>query len=120
MYGMAVNLAAKLASFDDHFAPRIVAEFNDHKIELVKVKGEFVWHAHPETDEVFLVLDGQLTMQLRDRSVALGPGDLYVVPRGVEHCPTASSEAQVLLIEPMGTPNTGTAGGDRTAVERRI
>ena len=81
-----VNLAAKLASFSEHFSPKIVAELNDYKIEVVKAKGEFVWHAHPDTDDFFLVLSGHLTIQLRDRDVELGPGDLYVVPRGVEHC----------------------------------
>jgi mannose-6-phosphate isomerase-like protein (cupin superfamily) len=115
-----VNLAAKLASFSELFSPRIVAELNDYKIEVVKAKGEFVWHTHPDTDDFFLVLSGHLTIQLRDRDVELGPGDLYVVPRGVEHCPKATEEAHILLIEPKGTPNTGDAGGERTAVETRI
>jgi mannose-6-phosphate isomerase-like protein (cupin superfamily) len=115
-----VNLAAKLAQFDEHFSPRIVAEFNGLKVEVVKAKGEFVWHTHPDTDDFFLVLDGRLTIQLRDRAVELGPGELFVVPRGVEHCPRADEEAHVLLIEPLGTPNTGDAGGERTAVERQI
>ena len=115
-----VNLAAKLAGFDEHFSPRIVAEFNGLKVEVVKAKGEFVWHTHPDTDDFFLVLEGRLTIQLRDRAVELGPGELFVVPRGVEHCPRADEEAHVLLIEPLGTPNTGDAGGERTAVERQI
>jgi mannose-6-phosphate isomerase-like protein (cupin superfamily) len=115
-----VNLAAKLASFNEHFSPKLVAELNDYKIEVVKAKGEFVWHTHPDTDDFFLALSGQLTIQLRDRDVELGPGDLYVVPRGVEHCPKATEEAHILLIEPKGTPNTGDAGGERTAVETRI
>ena len=115
-----VDLAAKLAAFDEHFAPRIVAELNDYKIEVVKAKGEFVWHTHPDTDDCFLVLAGRLTIQLRDRAVELGPGELFVVPRGVEHCPKADHEAHVLLIEPVGTPNTGDAGSARTAAEARI
>lgn len=115
-----VNLASKLATFTEHFSPRIVAELNDYKIAVVKAKGEFVWHSHSDTDDFFLVLAGRLTIQLRDRAVELGPGELFVVPRGVEHCPRADDEAHVLLIEPVGTPNTGDAGGERTAVEERI
>ena len=106
-----VNLAAMLAAFDEHFSPKIVAEMNHYKVELVKAKGEFVWHTHPDTDDFFLVLAGRLTIQLRDRDIELGPGELFVVPRGVEHCPRADEEAHVLLIEPKGTPNTGDAGG---------
>ena len=87
---------------------------------VVKVLGEFVWHSHPDTDDFFLVLQGRLTIQLRDRDVVLGPGELFVVPRGVEHCPRADEETHVLLIEPRGTPNTGDAGGARTAAEREI
>src|SRR6266571_611907 len=104
-----VNLAEKLASFDEVFAPRIVARLNDHKVLIVKVQGEFVWHSHPETDDFFLVLDGRLTIQLRDGDVELGPGELYVVPRGVEHCPRSDEGAHVLLIEPLATVNTGDA-----------
>jgi mannose-6-phosphate isomerase-like protein (cupin superfamily) len=115
-----VNLQAKLALFDEQFSPRIVADLNDYKIAVVKVKGEFVWHTHPDTDDFFLVLSGHLTIQLRDRDVELGPGELFVVPRGVEHCPKADEEAHVLLIEPAGTPNTGDAGGELTAAEQRI
>jgi mannose-6-phosphate isomerase-like protein (cupin superfamily) len=115
-----VNLAEKLALIDRHFSPKIVGELNDYKLALVKAKGEFVWHSHPDTDDFFLVVAGRLTIQLRDRDVELGPGELYVVPRGVEHCPKADEEAHVLLIEPMGTPNTGDAGGELTAAEERI
>jgi mannose-6-phosphate isomerase-like protein (cupin superfamily) len=115
-----VNLAEKLALIDGHFSPKIVGELNDYKLALVKAKGEFVWHSHPETDDFFLVVAGRLTIQLRDRDVELGPGELYVVPRGVEHCPKADEEAHVLLIEPMGTPNTGDAGGELIAAEERI
>jgi mannose-6-phosphate isomerase-like protein (cupin superfamily) len=103
----AVDLAAKLASIDEAFEPRIVGRYNDNKIMVGKVRGEFVWHSHPDTDDLFLVLAGRLTIQLRDGDVELGPGDLYVVPAGVEHCPKADEEAHILLIEPLGTPNTG-------------
>jgi mannose-6-phosphate isomerase-like protein (cupin superfamily) len=115
-----VNLAEKLALLDGPFEPGIVGYVNDHKLQLVKVQGEFVWHSHDDTDDLFLVLRGHLTIQLRDRDVELGEGELFVVPRGVEHCPRADAEADVLLIEPRGTPNTGDAGGERTAREREI
>ncbi len=115
-----VNLADKLAALDEPFSPGIVGYLNDHKLQLVKVKGEFVWHSHPDTDDFFLVLKGHLTIQLRERDVELDAGEVFVVPRGVEHCPRADEEAHVLLIEPRGTPNTGDAGGERTAPERDI
>jgi mannose-6-phosphate isomerase-like protein (cupin superfamily) len=115
-----VNLAEKLGEFSEHFSPKIVGYLNDYKLAVVKAKGEFVWHSHEDTDDFFLVVDGHLTIQLRDRDVELGPGDLYVVPRGVEHCPRADEEAHVLLIEPRGTPNTGDAGGELTADEVEI
>lgn len=102
-----VNLAEKLASFDEHWSPRIVGYYNDNKLIVGKLKGEFVWHSHPDTDDLFLVLKGRLTIQLRDGDVELAPGELYVVPRGVEHCPKADEETHVLLIEPKGTPNVG-------------
>jgi mannose-6-phosphate isomerase-like protein (cupin superfamily) len=105
-----VNLAEKLASFDEVYSPRIVGYYNDNKLFVVKIKGEFVWHSHPDTDDFFLVLKGRLTIQLRDRNVELKPGELFVVPRGVEHCPKADEETHVLLIEPRGTPNTGDSG----------
>jgi mannose-6-phosphate isomerase-like protein (cupin superfamily) len=107
-----VDLAEKLASFDDVFAPRIVGRYNGNKIQVGRVRGEFVWHSHPETDDFFLVLTGQLTIQLRDREIELGPGELYVVPRGVEHCPRSDEGAEILLIEPEGTPNTGDSSVD--------
>jgi mannose-6-phosphate isomerase-like protein (cupin superfamily) len=115
-----VNLAEKLVLLDRPFAPGIVAELNDYKVAVVKVKGEFVWHSHAETDDFFLVLRGRLTIQLRDRDVDLSEGEMFVVPRGVEHCPRADEEAHVLLIEPRGTVNTGDAGGELTAAEREI
>jgi mannose-6-phosphate isomerase-like protein (cupin superfamily) len=105
-----VDLAEKLASFDEPFRPKIVGYYNDNKILVGKIRGEFVWHAHPDTDDFFLVVSGRMTIQLRDGDVELGPGDLYVVPRGVEHCPRSEEGAAILLIEPKGTPNTGDSG----------
>ena len=110
-----VDIRQKLSLFSDHWAPRVVGRLNDYEIKLVKLKGEFVWHTHEETDELFLVVDGTLTIQLRDGDVTLGPGQLYVVPRGVEHCPLAEGDVSAMLIEPAGVVNTGDAGGDRTA-----
>ncbi|UTA47846.1 cupin domain-containing protein [Simiduia sp. 21SJ11W-1] len=106
-----VNLAQKLALFGDHWAPKVIAEMNDYQFKLVKLKGEFVWHSHADTDEVFLVLSGQLVIELRAGRVALSAGELYVVPKGVEHKPVAIEECQVMLIEPRGVVNTGAAGG---------
>lgn len=103
-----VNLAEKFAAFTEHWAPRIVARYNDNDIRIVKVEGEFVWHAHPETDDFFLVLEGVLDIELRDRTVTLHPGEIFVVPRGVEHRPVArQGEVKLIVIEPAGTPNTG-------------
>ena len=116
----AVNLADKLALLDQPYTPGIVGFLNDHKLAVVKVKGEFVWHKHDHTDDFFLVLKGRLTIQLRDRDVELSEGELFVVPRGMEHCPKADEEAHVLLIEPAGTLNTGDAGGELTAGEIEI
>jgi mannose-6-phosphate isomerase-like protein (cupin superfamily) len=113
----AVNLAEKLATFADHWQPRTVGQFNGHDLMVVKVKGEFVWHEHDETDDFFLVLEGRITIRMRDRDVTLGPGELFVVPRGVEHCPGAEEEAHLLLIERTGTPNTGDVA---TAAPRRV
>jgi mannose-6-phosphate isomerase-like protein (cupin superfamily) len=110
-----VNLADKLAGFDELWKPRIVAMLNDYKVVVTKVKGEFVWHKHDETDDFFLVVKGHLTIQLRDRDVELDEGELFVVPRGIEHCPRADEEAWVLLIEPEATVNTGDSGGPLTA-----
>ena len=117
---MKVNLAEALAEIDEPYHPLIVAHLNDYKVMVVKPRGEFVWHKHDDTDDFFLVLEGRLTIQLRDGDVELGPGELYVVPRGVEHCPRADEEAHVLLIEPAGTLNTGDAGGPLTRAEREL
>jgi mannose-6-phosphate isomerase-like protein (cupin superfamily) len=114
-----VNLAEKLALVDEPFSPRIVGYLNDYKLTVAKTKGEFVWHSHPETDDFFLVVSGELTIQLRDRHVVLGPGEMFVVPRGVDHCPRSDEGAEILLIEPVGTVNTGDAPpGPLTAEER--
>lgn len=111
----AVDLNSKFAQFTEQWSPKIVARLNDYEIKVVKVQGEFVWHSHEETDELFLVIDGTLTIQLRDGDVTVGPGQLFVVPRGVEHCPIAEGEVRAMLIEPAGIVNTGTAGGSMTA-----
>jgi mannose-6-phosphate isomerase-like protein (cupin superfamily) len=110
-----VNLQEKLGLFDEHWSPRTVAQFNGHDVMVVKVKGEFVWHHHDDTDDLFLVLKGRLTIRLPDHDVVLGPGELVVVPVGVDHQPFAEEETELLLIEPRGTPNTGDA---ETAVPR--
>ncbi|KQU64885.1 mannose-6-phosphate isomerase [Aminobacter sp. DSM 101952] len=102
-----VNLAEKLGLFSEHWTPKIVAGFNGNDIMVVKVKGEFNWHSHPDTDDFFMVLSGRLRIQMRDGDVVLGPGELYVVPKGIEHCPLAEEETHLLLIEPAGVPNTG-------------
>ena len=112
-----INLASKLAGFEGHWEPRTVGQFNGHDLMVVKVKGEFVWHKHDDTDDFFLVLKGRITIRMREGDVTLGPGELFVVPKGAEHCPTADEEAHVLLIEPQGTPNTGNA---ETAAPRRV
>ncbi len=112
-----VDLAAKAAQLDAPYRPGIVGRYNDNKLAVVKVHGEFVWHKHDDTDDLFLVLEGRLTIQLRDRDVVLGPDDLFVVPRGVEHQPFAEEETHLLLIEPTGTPNTG---DEDTVAPRRV
>src|ERR1700716_2071428 len=115
-----INLAAKLALLDQPYRPGIVGHINDYKLQVVKVRGPFVWHKHDETDDFFLVLRGRLTIHLRDRDIELEPGEMFVVPRGVEHCSDATEETEVLLIEPDGTVNTGDAGGAMTAEPRTL
>ncbi|MGG2821040.1 cupin domain-containing protein [Pseudomonas aeruginosa] len=112
----AINLAAKLALFDDRWQPRVIAQMNDYQFKLVKIEGDFVWHSHADTDETFIVLAGRLRIDFRDGAVHLGPGEMYVVPRGVEHKPFAEGEVRMLLVEPCGVRNTGDQGGERTAV----
>ncbi len=112
----SINLIRKLDLIAEQWSPRVVAEMNDYQFKVVRLQGDFIWHAHAETDEAFLVLDGQLRLDLRDGSVTLGSGELYVVPRGVEHKPYAEEEVKLLLIEPRGVLNTGAEGGERTAI----
>ena len=112
-----IDLSEKLATFSEYWSPRTVAQFNNCDVMVVKVQGEFVWHKHDDTDDFFLVLRGNLDIQLRDRTITLGPGQMYIVPKGVEHCPVAKEEVHLLLIEPTGTPNTGDA---KTAAPRKM
>lgn len=113
-----VNIADKFASFNDTWAPRIVARYNDNEVRLVKVDGEFIWHKHDETDELFLILDGELDMELRDRIVTLRTGELFVVPKGIEHRPCArKGEVKMLLMDPRDMPNTGDPATATIAVE---
>ncbi|HJQ39467.1 MAG TPA: cupin domain-containing protein [Thermoanaerobaculia bacterium] len=109
-----VNLAEKFASFSEQFQPRIIGELNGQHVKIAKVQGEFVWHHHENEDELFLVVKGSLTMQLRDGDVHLGEGEMFIVPRGVEHCPLAHEEAHILMFEPAGTLNTGNLQNERT------
>jgi len=103
----AVDIAAAFSRFTEQWQPHTIARLNDYDVRIAKVQGEFTWHTHPETDEFFLVVDGTLTIQLRDGDVTLTPGQLYVVPKGVEHCPKADAECQILMVEPTATVNTG-------------
>jgi len=115
---LKVNLAEKFDQFSEHFAPKIIARYNDNEVRLVKAEGELVWHKHDETDELFLILDGEFDMEFRDRVVTLRPGELLIVPRGAEHRPAARrGEVKLLLIDPNGTPNTGDNETATRAVE---
>ncbi|MGD1878637.1 MAG: cupin domain-containing protein [Kiloniellaceae bacterium] len=111
----AVNLADKFGLFTEQWQPKVIAEMNDYQFKIVKLQGEFVWHDHPDTDETFIVIEGELRIDFRDGAVTLGPGEMFVIPKGVEHKPFAEQEAKVMLIEPRGVKNTGEAGGARTA-----
>lgn len=112
------NLTEKLAQFDDHWAPKIIARYNDNEVRLVKTSGEWVWHKHDETDELFLILSGEFDMDFRDGTVTVGPGELLIVPRGTEHRPAARrGEVSLLLLDPEGTPNTGDVATATTAVD---
>lgn len=115
MSDFAINLKDKLARFSEHWSPRVIAEMNDYQFKLAKVQGEFVWHAHADTDEVFIVIEGSLVLEFRDKAVPLSAGEMYVVPRGVEHRPFATDECSIMLVEPRGVVNTGDAGGAYTA-----
>ena len=110
-----INLKEKLTKFSDHWSPRIIAEMNDYQFKLVKIKGDFVWHNHDDTDEVFIVLEGEMKIEFKDETVELKEGEMFVVSKGVEHKPYAEEECKILLIEPKGVVNTGDAGSDLTA-----
>ncbi len=110
-----INLKDKLAKFSEHWTPKIIAEMNDYQFKLVKIKGDFVWHNHPDTDEVFIVIEGSMKIEFKDGVVELNEGEMYVVPKGVEHKPFAEKECKVLLVEPRGVVNTGDAEGELTA-----
>ena len=110
-----INLQEKLQKFSDHWSPRIIAQMNDYHFKVAKVQGEFVWHDHPETDEVFIIIGGRLEIQFREGSVTLNQGEMFVVPRGVEHKPVARDECHILLVEPAGTINTGNVVDEKTA-----
>ena len=116
----ATNFAEKLATFDGRWSPKIIAQMNDYHFKLVKIQGDFVWHSHAETDEVFIVLDGEVTIHFRDGAVTLRPGEMFVVPRGVEHKPFAARECRMMLVEPAGTLNTGDARSELTAKDEWI
>ena len=110
-----INFAKKFDLLSEQWTPRVIAELNDYQFKVVRLEGDFVWHDHPETDEAFIVVDGELRIDFRDRFVVLGPGEMFVVPKGTEHKPFAEKEVKMLLIEPRGTLNTGHEGGERTA-----
>lgn len=109
-----VNLAQKFSLFDEHWTPKIVGELNGQHVKLAKLQGEFVWHEHEEEDELFMVIKGRLVISLRDRDIALEVGELFIVPRGVEHCPVADEEVQVLMFEPISTLHTGNVQSEKT------
>ena len=111
----AINLKGKLAKFSEHWSPKIIAQMNDYHFKLVKFQGDFVWHSHDDTDETFIVLDGEMSIDFRDGKVDLKTGEMFVVQKGVEHKPSAEMECKIMLVEPAGTVNTGDAGGDLTA-----
>lgn len=110
-----INLAQKFGLFAEQWQPKVIAEMNDYQFKIVKLEGDFIWHDHQDTDEAFIVLEGNLRIDFRDGSVDIGPGEMYVVPKGVEHKPFAAEEVKLLLVEPRGVLNTGREGGDRTA-----
>jgi mannose-6-phosphate isomerase-like protein (cupin superfamily) len=111
----AINFKEKLAKFSEHFSPKIIAQMNDYHFKLSKFQGSFIWHTHTDTDEVFVVLDGEMRLDFRDGKVDLKAGEMFVVPKGVDHKPFAEKECQIMLVEPAGTVNTGDEGGDLTA-----
>jgi len=115
MNDKAINLEEKLSLFSEHWQPKVIAEMNDYQFKVVKLKGDFVWHSHADTDETFLVLEGELRIDFRDKAVTVGAGEMYVVPKGVEHKPFATDEVKMMLIEPRGVLNTGDEENERAA-----
>ena len=115
MHYEPINFAEKFGLFNEQWTPKVVAEMNDYQFKIVKIEGDFVWHDHQDTDETFIVLEGELCIEFRDGKVKLSQGEMFVVPQGVEHKPYAEKEVKLLLIEPRGVLNTGHEGGDRTA-----
>jgi len=114
---LSINFMEKFAKFSEHWSPKIIAQIDDYHFKLVKVQGEFVWHQHADTDEVFLILEGNMRIDFRDGAVELNPGEMFVVPKGIEHKPIAARECKMLLVEPAGTINTGDTGGELTAAD---
>lgn len=114
-----INLNNKFNQFSEQWSPRIIAQMNDYHFKLVKIEGEFIWHSHADTDEAFIVLEGEMEIHFRDGKVRLNPGEMYVVPKGTEHKPYAASECRLMLVEPLGTANTGEVGGERSAEDGR-
>ena len=112
-----INLKEKLSKFNKHWSPRVVAEMNDYQFKVAKIKGEFIWHNHKDTDETFIVIEGKMSMKLRNRTIELSEGEMFIVPKGVDHKPCANEECKILVIEPRGVINTGDAGGDLTINE---
>ena len=110
-----INFKEKLSKFSNHWSPRVIAEMNDYQFKLVKIKGDFVWHDHKDTDEVFIVIEGEMSIEFKDRTVELSEGEMFVVPKGIEHKPYSENECKILIIEPVGVVNTGDSGGELTA-----
>ena len=110
-----INLREKLEKFSDHWTPKVIAEMNDYQFKLVKIKGDFVWHNHADTDETFIVIEGEMKIEFEDKIIELSEGEMYVVPKGIEHKPYAEEECKVMIIEPRGVVNTGNNEGDLTA-----
>jgi mannose-6-phosphate isomerase-like protein (cupin superfamily) len=113
----AIQIVKKCELFDELWSPKIIAQMNDYHFKLAKIQGEFIWHSHPETDEVFIVIKGEMRIEFRDDHLVLSEGEMYVVPKGIEHKPVAHQECHIMLVEPIGTVNTGDAGGERTRIE---
>ena len=111
----SINLQEKLSKFSDHWAPKVIAEMNDYQFKLVKVEGEFIWHNHPDTDEVFIVIEGEMKIEFEDGTVELSQGEMYVVPKGVMHKPVAKNECKIMLVEPRGVVNTGKEDSEFTS-----